>query len=218
VEKPYQTVIYFPGVGARDETSSINLHHDIRDFYDICDFIIKNGRALMYPVYLDTYERGDGVRATGLGRYQNTELKIKQVKDFRRSIDYLETRPDIDTENLAYYGLSWGGSMGVIISAVEDRLKVSILYTGGLSKRGNPPPERNPLNFAPRIRKPILMLNGKYDTAFPLQISQIPLYKFLGTPETDKYHKIYETGHFIPKNELIKEVLTFLDWYLGPVK
>ncbi len=28
------------------------------------------------------------------------------------SIDYLETRDDIDAERLAYYGVSWGGALG----------------------------------------------------------------------------------------------------------
>ena len=214
--KPYQTVVYFPGVGAQQETSSKNLKYEIRDFYDICDFIVKNGRALMYPVYLDTYERG--VQTSGFGSYQWTQLEIKQVKDFRRSIDYLVTRPDINTEKLAYYGLSSGGWMGIIISAVEERLKVSILYSGGLTKSGYDAPECDPLNFAPRIKIPILMLNGKYDYSFPMQISQIPLYQLLGTPKKDKFHKTYEADHFIPTNELIKEVLGFLDKYLGPVR
>jgi serine/threonine protein kinase/dienelactone hydrolase len=218
IAKPYQTIVYFPGMGAKMETSSRNLQYGIRDFYDICDFIIKNGRALMYPVYLDTYERGDGMRTDGKRPYQVVEENIKQVKDFRRSIDYLETRSDIDTDRIAFYGLSWGGIMGIIISAVEERLKASILYSGGLYKGWKPLPEIDPFNFAQRIKIPILMLNGKYDSSFPMQKSQIPLYHLLGTSEKNKFHKTYEAGHFIPKNELIEEVLTFMDDYLGPVK
>jgi serine/threonine protein kinase len=30
--------------------------------------------------------------------------------------------------------------------------------------------------------------------------------------------KLYDTDHFIPKTELIKETLDWLDKYLGPVK
>lgn len=135
----------------------------------------------------------------------------------RRSIDYLETRSDIDTDRIAFYGLSWGGMMGIIISAVEERLKASILYSGGLYKRGKPLPKIDTFNFAQHIKIPILMLNGKYDYTFLMQISQMPLYQLLGTREKDKFHKTYEADHFIPKHELIKEVLTFLDDYLGPV-
>ena len=218
IVKPFQTIVYFPGMGARMEIASKNLQYDIRDFYDICDFIIKNGRALMYPVYFDTYERSDGMRTGGNRPYQVVQEMIKQVKDFRRSIDYLETRSDIDTDRIAYYGLSWGGFMGIIISAVEERLKASIIYSGGLFKRWKPLPEIDPFNFAQRIKIPTLMLNGKYDYTFPMQISQSPLYQLLGTPEKDKFHKTYEADHFIPKNDLIEQVLSFLDKYLGPVK
>jgi dienelactone hydrolase len=49
------------------------------------------------------------------------------VKDLRRSIDYLETRQDIDISKLTYYGMSWGGWQGMIITAIEDRLVTSIL-------------------------------------------------------------------------------------------
>jgi hypothetical protein len=29
---------------------------------------------------------------------------------------------------------------------------------------------------------------------------------------------MYDTNHFIPKNELIRKILAFLDKYLGPVR
>ena len=53
------------------------------------------------------------------------------AKDMRRGIDYLETRTDVDTEHLAYYGVSWGGAMGGLMPAVEPRIKVSALVRGG---------------------------------------------------------------------------------------
>ncbi len=39
------------------------------------------------------------------------------------------------------------------------------------------------------------MLNGRYDHFFPVESSQLPLFRLLGTPEKDKKHVIYETGH-----------------------
>ena len=62
------------------------------------------------------------------------------------------------------------------------------------------------------------MLNGKYDALFPLETNVKTFYDLLGTPEKDKHLHIYETGHFVPKSEMIKETLNFLDQYLGPVK
>ena len=37
---------------------------------------------------------------------------IMWVKDASRAIDYIETRPDLDHEKIAYYGYSWGAVMG----------------------------------------------------------------------------------------------------------
>ena len=37
---------------------------------------------------------------------------------------------------------------------------------------------------------------------------------FLGTPEKDKRHVIYETGHAVPRKEFIRESLDWLDKYL----
>jgi dienelactone hydrolase len=52
--------------------------------------------------------------------------------DMRRTIDYLDTRPDIDSKELAYFGVSWGGYLGGIMPAVEPRIKAVILYVAGL--------------------------------------------------------------------------------------
>ena len=39
------------------------------------------------------------------------------AKDLSRTIDYLETRTDIDAARLAYYGVSWGGALGGVIGS-----------------------------------------------------------------------------------------------------
>ena len=57
------------------------------------------------------------------------------MKDLRRTIDYLESRNDIDHDKLAYYGYSWGARVGSVAGAVEDRLKLLILEHGGTLER-----------------------------------------------------------------------------------
>ena len=39
-----------------------------------------------------------------------------------------------------------------------------------------------------------------------------------GTPERDKKHVIFETGHDLPRPDEIREILDWLDKYLGPVR
>ena len=213
-QPPYQTVVYFPGSNAIDMRSSDkNESLRVSNF----DFIMKSGRALLFPIYKGTYERGDG-QASSIPDETNSykEHVIQWAKDLRRSVDYLETRSDIDSDKLAYYGFSWGGRLGGLMVAVAGRFKTAILYVAGFRFQKQKP-EVDPFHFVSRVRIPVLMLNGRYDSFFPHETSQIPMFKLLGTPEEHKRHLIYDTGHLIPRNQLIKESLEWLDRYLGPV-
>ena len=84
----------------------------------------------------------------------------------RRALDYAETRPDIDAARLSYYGLSWGGRIGPITLALDPRIKAGVLLMGGLAANKSAP-EADPFTFAPRVRIPVLMLNGDQDFIFP---------------------------------------------------
>jgi len=215
---PFQTVIYFPGSGSVHKKSSKSIE-DVGEFTRNLAFLIKNGRAVVYPIYKGTFERGDPKLAPihiGDNSHLFTQYLIKLVQDLKRSIDYLETRKDIDVEKLAYFGFSWGGIWGAIIPAVEDRLKISILKVGGFW--GNGRPEANEINYVTRVKIPTLMLNGEYDMTFPFETTVKPMYDLLGTPDEDKVLKTYPTDHFIPISEQVREVLAWLDKYFGPVK
>ena len=143
---------------------------------------------------------------------------IQLSKDLGRSIDYLETRDDIDNEKIAYYGMSWGASLGPIMLAVEERIKLGILVVGGFP-RGQRPPAADPINFAPHVKVPVLMLNGEHDFMLPVETSQ-PMFEFLGTPQEDKAHILYPGGHglwTLFSRQIKGDVLGWLDRYLGPV-
>jgi len=215
---PYQAVIYFPGSSVQYVSSSEKLEEN-PSFQYYLSYIVKNRRAVVYPVYKGTFERMFVTKDPykQVDSHQFAEYRIQLTKDLGRVIDYMETRPDIASNKLAYYGMSWGGAMGLIIPAVEDRLKANILIVGGLpmwSRR----PEVDEINFISRIKIPTLMLNGRYDMVFPYETSVKPMYDLLGTPKENKKLVMYDTDHFIPKIELIKETLDWLDHYLGPVK
>jgi eukaryotic-like serine/threonine-protein kinase len=212
-QPPYQTLIFFPGSNARS-TSDFNKDYWANWF---TDFVLKSGRAVLYPVYDGTFERIVNEKPITYKGHQYAEWLTRWVKDFSRSVDYLFTRPDIDTGKLAYYGHSWGAGLGAIIPAIEDRLKVSVLIVGGLPKSKRIP-EADEINYLPYVKTPVLMLNGKYDLTFPYETSVKPFYDLLGTKPEDKHLKIYDTDHYIRKDEMIKDVLGFLDSYLGRVK
>jgi len=214
---PYQTVIYFPGGAVtRHETSE-----DIEDYYEFTmflSFIVKNGRAVFFPVYKGTFERIDPALRPilyGAESHAYTEFLVQLVKDFRRCVDYLETRQDIDKGKLAFYGMSWGGILGAIIPAVEERLAASVLLAGGFFRSALP--QAHQINYVSRVKIPTLMLNGQYDTLYDVETAIKPMFDLLGTPADQKQLIICETDHIPPRVEFIKETLNWLDRYLGPV-
>lgn len=50
--------------------------------------------------------------------------------DLRRGIDLLLARPDVDPNRLAYVGHSYGAQWGSVLSAVNKRMKTSVLMAG----------------------------------------------------------------------------------------
>lgn len=215
IKPPYQTVVFFPGWGA-----FVRPGLDPGSYF--WDFIIMSGRAFMYPVYKGTYERKvvGGLPGSEARPIAYQDWVIQLSKDLRRSIDYLETRDDIETGKVAYYGFSMGARLGPIMMAMEDRFKAGVFAVGGFPTHLASPPAADPINFAPRVKVPLLMVNGKEDAIFPLKASQMPMYELLGAPDEDKKHLLYPGGHglwALFSRQIRKDVLDWLDRYLGPV-
>ena len=212
VRPPYQTVVFFPSARVLAIPNSQALG-DLKFF----DYIVQSGRAVFYPIYKGTYERQDKLTLPGASKA--VELMTERSKDLGRAVDYLETRPDIDKDRFAYLGVSMGSAEGVIYTALlQDKLKAVVFLDGGFFL--NPQPTgADQADFAPRMKKPVLMVNGRYDFTFSLERSQRPLFRMLGTPEADKRHVVMETPHDVTEQrpQLVKEVLGWLDKYLGRV-
>jgi dienelactone hydrolase len=209
---PYQTVVLFPG--------SLAIHTRTFGLMEIrrVDFLVKSGRALILPIYKGTFERGGEVTSD----YPEPTAFYKDHvlmwgKDLGRTIDYLETRPDLDASRIAYYGVSWGGALGAILPAVEKRIRANVLYVAGLCFQ-RALPEADQINYVSRVTQPTLMLNGELDFFFPAESSQKPMFERLGTPAEHKKRLTYPRGHTVPKADLITESLAWLDRYLGPVE
>jgi eukaryotic-like serine/threonine-protein kinase len=95
---PFQTVLFFPGSNAL-LLRSFSLYPT-----SALDAILKSGRAVLYPVYKSTYERGDGMESD-VANTTNTwrDHVIMWAKDASRALDYAETRPELDPAKFAYY-------------------------------------------------------------------------------------------------------------------
>ena len=133
-----------------------------------------------------------------------------------RAVDYLATRPDVAPDKLGYYSISLGAFYAPIPLALEPRIKVAVVAAGGL--RFNFPPEVQPANFAPRVKIPILTINGRDDFSTPYD-AQVRFLQLFGTPPEHKKQVTLEGGH-APNDmrALFRETLDWFDKYLGPVR
>jgi eukaryotic-like serine/threonine-protein kinase len=107
--------------------------------------------------------------------------------------------------------------MAGVMLGIEPRFDTAVLLVAGLSSLPTRP-EADPMNFLPRVRIPTLMLNGRYDDIFRLETSQLPFFRLLGTPPEHKRHVLYDDGHWVPRDQFIRESLTWLDRYLGTAR
>ena len=98
VSPPYTPVLFFPGLSARLLRSSGDIPLGKNLDSVLLDYVIRSGRAVLYPVYQGTYERRWPIAATPLGR---REERVQWSQDVHRSIDYLATRRDVDLSHLA---------------------------------------------------------------------------------------------------------------------
>jgi hypothetical protein len=209
-EPPYQTIVYFASGVARQSRSIDERGAELR----FVDFLPRIGRAVLFLVYKGTYERHLGHPATI--PYWTRDLAIAWSRDFSRSIDYLETRADIDHGNLGYF--SFSNPLVPVLSAIDGRIKAGAHIGTGLPWQ-EWAAEFNPIHFAPRAKEPTLLIGGRHDFIGPVETSQLPLLRLLGAPEEDKRLALFDTGHVVYAGpEMIKEVLDWFDRYLGPVR
>ncbi|MDA0312995.1 MAG: SUMF1/EgtB/PvdO family nonheme iron enzyme, partial [Gemmatimonadetes bacterium] len=123
---PFQTVVFFPGSNViyRGSYADLGLGQ--------IDFLVRGGRAVAVPVYLGTFERSTDLRSDIQDQSnQWRDHMIAWTKDLRRSVDYLETRDEFDTDRLGYLGVSWGSAVAPAMLALEDRVRAAVLIVGG---------------------------------------------------------------------------------------
>jgi cephalosporin-C deacetylase-like acetyl esterase len=205
---PYQVVVYSPGGHYFSQTP-----HPRENPPAEIAFLVRSGRAVLWPVYKGGAERWVGVS----GLMASRDLQLKQHMDLGRSIDYVQERNDIDREKLAYYGVSRGAGMGPIHLALEDCFKAAVLVGAGLHRA--PLPELDPFNYVSRVRVPVLMLVGQNDSLFAQGAITGAEYRLLGTPREHKKLISYrDQGHNVRQEDAEKDTLSWLDEYLGKVR
>jgi eukaryotic-like serine/threonine-protein kinase len=210
---PYQTIVY------ADTGRSTRLPSPAPAEEHWYEFLPRGGRACLVPVLKGHYQRRFATPAVGPNEFR--DRLILESKDFRRSIDYLVSRPDVDRARLGVFGISRGGCLVPVLAVGEQRLRAAVLASVGLITDWSLLPEDDPFHFLPRFRVPTLMINSRSDFIFPVETSQRPMFRLLGVPDKDKAQVYWDGGHgdIRPSSHMvIKESLDWFDRYLGPVR
>jgi formylglycine-generating enzyme required for sulfatase activity/dienelactone hydrolase len=213
VKPPYQLVVLFPGLGPFVGRGVPGAPPPGTDW------LTQGGRAVAMPVYKGSFERWDDFLTRQGQPYLRTmrQRMAEWRQDIGRTIDVMTQRQDIDATRIVYMGGSFGASTALPLLALESRFKTAVLLSPGFTFRLMPP-EADAINYVSHITMPVLMIGGRHDYVMPVELSQKPLFERLGTPADRKKHIVTESGHSdFPRSELIRDVLGWLDRYLGPV-
>lgn len=123
------------------------------------------------------------------------DMTVQSVVDYRRAIDYLSTRTEIDADRLGAIGFSMGGMMTFILSAVEPRIKVSVASVTPILKGEYSAMSVH--NFAPYVRSSgFLMLMGETDSSNYTPVEAQQVRKLL--PGEEHELVFFDSGHILP--------------------
>ena len=143
------------------------------------------------------------------GYFALPEIYMQTVRDYRRAIDYLETRPEIDRSRMGVLGYSMGGTQTFLLTGVEPRIKVAVAVAT--------PAERSkwslvaPQNFLRGIaNRPLLTIIGRTDELCPLAHAQA-LQLLIESPDKDQI--LFDAGHKLPAN-YVPHAVGWLQKYL----
>mgnify|MGYP001284559626 CR=1 FL=1 len=203
-------IIIFPNAGAIFSDRDYFKDNLIEDY----KYLIDEGYAIIFPVYHSTFSREKTLK----NHWPNESNQYKQSltfigMDFKRVIDYIESRSVFDSSKLSYLGESWGAVTSNILLAIDNRIKTAAIIAGGLM----PPFSKKEIEahvYLRRIKIPIMHLVGKLDGVFEYNKSFLPWNKLIGTPKKDKMIIVLEdTSHIVPEDLIIKNHLEFLKKY-----
>jgi cephalosporin-C deacetylase-like acetyl esterase len=149
-----------------------------------------------------TFQKGWYLRAR--------DMIVQSVIEYRRAVDYLATRKDIDTSRIGMIGYSMGGMMAFNLTAVDPRIKVSVTCVTPILKEQHS--AMAAFNFAPHITtQPFLMLIGDTDERNYSKEDAQQLHGFITSPTKELV--VYESGHKLPA-EWTKRATQWMEKYL----
>jgi dienelactone hydrolase len=140
----------------------------------------------------------NGFRPTRFSaRPTDREMIQQSIIEHRRALDYLGTRPEIDSTRIGALGLSMGGIMTFALTSMDPRIRAAVAgVTPIMPMKETIAIPIAPQTFAGAIRDtPFLMLMGRTDGFYSVSDAQ-QLFDLL--PTARKELVLYDSGHRLP--------------------
>lgn len=120
------------------------------------------------------------------------EITVQTVKDYRRALDYVATRDEIDKERVGLVGYSMGGMDAFYLLSVEPRIKAAVACVPPLVSDSYGPTA--PIDYTWGVReKPLLLLMGRQDEMYNAQRVDASFDAYLKGSRAEL--KWYDQGH-----------------------
>ncbi len=144
------------------------------------------------------YEQAMTMTFSGDRPNRARDMMIQSAMDYRRAIDYLESRSDIDADRVGVLGYSLGGMFTFYLSALDTRVRVGVACATPLQA-----PHGFGLgasvameNFAGAIDEvAFLMLMGRTDETFTTEQAET-VFGLIESPA--KRLEFFDSGHRLP--------------------
>lgn len=119
-DRKYPAVIIISGSGTQDRNGTMMGH---QPYWVLADYLTKNGIAV-----LRVDDRGAGKSSLGPDINQKTSVDFSY--DVEASLNYLETRPDVNKKHLGLIGHSEGGMIAPMVAARRKDVSFIVLWGG----------------------------------------------------------------------------------------
>jgi len=123
-------------------------------------------------------------------------MVLETATDYRRALQYVETRPELDLRRIGTVGQSMGGITSVYLAAVEPRVGVVVAGAAALAEPWLYP--LSPINLAPALRRTqVLLIAASKDSLIP-RANVDALTSAL--PTENRQLRLLESDHRLPKD------------------
>ncbi|GMV92843.1 MAG: hypothetical protein AMXMBFR82_26210 [Candidatus Hydrogenedentota bacterium] len=138
------------------------------------------------------------------------EISIQTVKDYRRGLDYITQRDDIDANRIGLVGYSMGGMDAFFLVSVEPRIKAVVACVPPLINENYNP--ASPVDYSWGVcDTPFLMLMGSQDDMYDKTTMNATYHAYIKGPNTNIIW--YDQGHKLTE-VYVPDALAWIEQYL----